>query len=151
MEGSEVMVTGRVKSDVMPCQNGTIFDLTISGFGRNGRFTNVFTDLCSKSTGEKTEYCKLELTQYPLPDEIDVRHADGLDEIETENFLERLWAFQTIKEALDKNQTDKARDLALQYNFVTPVTSLILTDPQLNVPLIVKPKEFKVGLQIRYD
>ncbi|XP_049327922.1 inter-alpha-trypsin inhibitor heavy chain H3 isoform X1 [Astyanax mexicanus] len=56
------------------------------------------------------------------------------------DFTERLWAYLTIQQLLDKrdkstaeekvNITAKALDLSLRYNFVTPLTSLVVTKPQ---------------------
>merc|ERR1712038_828825 len=58
------------------------------------------------------------------------------------NFIERLWAFLTIEKLLDDkadngNSTeverkDKATELALQYNFVTDLTSLVVVKPAEN-------------------
>uniref|UniRef100_A0A667Z278 Inter-alpha-trypsin inhibitor heavy chain H3 n=1 Tax=Myripristis murdjan TaxID=586833 RepID=A0A667Z278_9TELE len=52
------------------------------------------------------------------------------------HFTERLWAYLTIQQLLigtqqDKeNATAKARDLSLQYSFVTPLTSMVVTKPE---------------------
>ncbi|KAB0797974.1 hypothetical protein PPYR_08967 [Photinus pyralis] len=52
--------------------------------------------------------------------------------------MERLWAYMTIKQLLEKkeasdgdkqNLTKQALDLALKYNFVTPVSSLVVVKP----------------------
>lgn len=51
--------------------------------------------------------------------------------------LERLWAYLTVKEKLEKREmvdnkdelTKEARDLALKYSFVTDVTSLVVVKP----------------------
>lgn len=59
------------------------------------------------------------------------------------NFVHRLWAYFTIKELLQAklNTTDpatqrllvdKATNLSLRYNFVTPVTSLVVVQPELD-------------------
>ncbi|XP_034550870.1 inter-alpha-trypsin inhibitor heavy chain H6 [Notolabrus celidotus] len=64
--------------------------------------------------------------------------SGGLDGIS--NFVHRLWAYFTIKELLlaKLNATDpamqrllaeKATNLSLKYNFVTPVTSLVVVKP----------------------
>ncbi|XP_047116751.1 inter-alpha-trypsin inhibitor heavy chain H4-like isoform X1 [Schistocerca piceifrons] len=49
---------------------------------------------------------------------------------------ERLWAFLTVRQLLDMdtatpNQTikDRAKDIAIKYSFVTPVTSLVVVKP----------------------
>ncbi|KAK2873982.1 hypothetical protein Q8A67_021135 [Cirrhinus molitorella] len=56
------------------------------------------------------------------------------------DFTERLWAYMTIQELLDKkdkgtpeekrNATDEALSLSLKYNFVTPLTSMVVTKPE---------------------
>uniref|UniRef100_A0A8C6PP09 Inter-alpha-trypsin inhibitor heavy chain H3 n=1 Tax=Nothobranchius furzeri TaxID=105023 RepID=A0A8C6PP09_NOTFU len=56
------------------------------------------------------------------------------------NFTERLWAYLTIQQLLEKsksgepdekaNATAKALDMSLQYNFVTPLTSMVVTKPE---------------------
>ncbi|XP_062842242.1 inter-alpha-trypsin inhibitor heavy chain H3a [Trichomycterus rosablanca] len=56
------------------------------------------------------------------------------------DFTERLWAYLTIQQLLDKkdnglpeekkNATDKALALSLKYNFVTPLTSMVVIKPE---------------------
>ncbi|XP_077582048.1 inter-alpha-trypsin inhibitor heavy chain H3-like [Stigmatopora nigra] len=52
------------------------------------------------------------------------------------DFTERLWAYLTIQQALEKSQegkdnlTAKALEMALRYNFVTPLTSMVVTKPE---------------------
>ncbi|MBN3311838.1 ITIH3 inhibitor, partial [Atractosteus spatula] len=55
-------------------------------------------------------------------------------------FTERLWAYLTIQQLLNKrgsgtpearsNMTARALELSLQYSFVTPLTSMVVTKPQ---------------------
>ncbi|KAM9410096.1 inter-alpha-trypsin inhibitor heavy chain H3a [Pholidichthys leucotaenia] len=66
------------------------------------------------------------------------------------DFTERLWAYLTIQQLLEKskssgpdekaNLTAKALDISLQYSFVTPLTSMVVTKPEtengLDSPLI---------------
>ncbi|XP_043946467.1 inter-alpha-trypsin inhibitor heavy chain H6 [Protopterus annectens] len=58
-----------------------------------------------------------------------------------QGFVQRLWAYFTIKELLTARLkatdtaarrllTDKATNLSLKYNFVTPVTSLVIVKPE---------------------
>merc|ERR1712038_961744 len=84
----------------------------------------------------------------------------GKNKTEAENFIERLWAFLTIENLLDEKEIDieakevkdsqlgndtdnilddivkqregKALKLALRYNFVTKLTSLIVVKPDYN-------------------
>uniref|UniRef100_A0A669DGS4 Inter-alpha-trypsin inhibitor heavy chain 3 n=1 Tax=Oreochromis niloticus TaxID=8128 RepID=A0A669DGS4_ORENI len=56
------------------------------------------------------------------------------------DFTERLWAYLTIQQLLEKsksgtpdekaNTTAKALDMSLQYSFVTPLTSMVVTKPE---------------------
>uniref|UniRef100_UPI0037E78B3C inter-alpha-trypsin inhibitor heavy chain H3-like n=1 Tax=Semicossyphus pulcher TaxID=241346 RepID=UPI0037E78B3C len=56
------------------------------------------------------------------------------------DFTERLWAYLTIQQLLEKsksgttdekeNATAKALDMSLQYNFVTTLTSMVVTKPE---------------------
>uniref|UniRef100_A0A669CMP1 Inter-alpha-trypsin inhibitor heavy chain 3 n=1 Tax=Oreochromis niloticus TaxID=8128 RepID=A0A669CMP1_ORENI len=54
------------------------------------------------------------------------------------DFTERLWAYLTIQQLLDKSGTPdekasttaKALDMSLQYSFVTPLTSMVVTKPE---------------------
>ncbi|XP_061641728.1 inter-alpha-trypsin inhibitor heavy chain H3-like isoform X1 [Phyllopteryx taeniolatus] len=56
------------------------------------------------------------------------------------DFTERLWAYLTIQQLLDKsktgsqeeksNATARALDMSLQYSFVTPLTSMVVTKPE---------------------
>ncbi|XP_060060463.1 inter-alpha-trypsin inhibitor heavy chain H3 [Erinaceus europaeus] len=58
------------------------------------------------------------------------------------NYIERLWAYLTIEQLLDKrknshgeekeNLTAQALELSLKYHFVTPLTSMVVTKPEDN-------------------
>lgn len=58
------------------------------------------------------------------------------------NFIERIWAYLTIEQLLDKrknahgeekeNLTAQILDLSLKYHFVTPLTSMVVTKPEDN-------------------
>ncbi|XP_062969933.1 inter-alpha-trypsin inhibitor heavy chain H3 isoform X8 [Cynocephalus volans] len=58
------------------------------------------------------------------------------------NYIERLWAYLTIEQLLEKrknaygeekeNLTAQALDLSLKYHFVTPLTSMVVTKPEDN-------------------
>uniref|UniRef100_A0A8C1CKI2 Inter-alpha-trypsin inhibitor heavy chain family member 6 n=1 Tax=Cyprinus carpio carpio TaxID=630221 RepID=A0A8C1CKI2_CYPCA len=69
--------------------------------------------------------------------------AQALDDIPS--FVHRLWAYFTIKELLlakintsdvftQRLLVDKATNLSLKYNFVTPVTSLVVIKPDIDEP-----------------
>ncbi|NXO81734.1 ITIH4 inhibitor, partial [Sitta europaea] len=67
------------------------------------------------------------------------------------NFIERLWAYLSIQQLLEKaisaqGEDQKALeaqalDLSLQYSFVTPLTSMVVTKPQQQEELANKPTE----------
>uniref|UniRef100_A0A3Q0SCY8 Inter-alpha-trypsin inhibitor heavy chain H3 n=1 Tax=Amphilophus citrinellus TaxID=61819 RepID=A0A3Q0SCY8_AMPCI len=53
------------------------------------------------------------------------------------DFIERMWAYLTIQQQLEKrteqerkNITAKALNMSLKYNFVTPLTSMVVTKPE---------------------
>ncbi|KAL6464278.1 hypothetical protein MHYP_G00265950 [Metynnis hypsauchen] len=69
-----------------------------------------------------------------------------------EHFIQRLWAYLTVKQLLEKEMTlngeekEAARkeilDLSLKYEFVTPLTSMVVTKPQGEEAHVAhKPKE----------
>ncbi|XP_030632208.1 inter-alpha-trypsin inhibitor heavy chain H3 isoform X1 [Chanos chanos] len=71
-----------------------------------------------------------------------------------EDFIERLWAYLTVKQLLEKElmlegqEKEAVRketlDLSLKYNFVTPLTSMVVTKPQEeDIQVAHKPKERK--------
>ncbi|KAM9132701.1 inter-alpha-trypsin inhibitor heavy chain H4-like [Pangshura tecta] len=70
------------------------------------------------------------------------------------NFIERLWAYLTIQQLLEKSisaqeeqqknlQVARALELSMKYNFVTPLTSMVVTKPddQQKLHLANKPTE----------
>uniref|UniRef100_A0A8C2BLY6 Inter-alpha-trypsin inhibitor heavy chain 3b n=1 Tax=Cyprinus carpio TaxID=7962 RepID=A0A8C2BLY6_CYPCA len=74
------------------------------------------------------------------------------DRPEHENFIKRLWAFLTVKQLLEKmvllkdlekeNAKKEALELSLEYKFVTPLTSMVVTKPQdEEMQVAHKPKE----------
>ncbi|XP_066528819.1 inter-alpha-trypsin inhibitor heavy chain H3-like isoform X2 [Hoplias malabaricus] len=69
-----------------------------------------------------------------------------------EKFIQRLWAYLTVKQLLEKEMTlegeqkEKAKKevlrLSLQYEFVTPLTSMVVTKPEEEKTQVAhKPKE----------
>uniref|UniRef100_A0A7N6BW82 Inter-alpha-trypsin inhibitor heavy chain family member 6 n=1 Tax=Anabas testudineus TaxID=64144 RepID=A0A7N6BW82_ANATE len=121
-QGSELVVAGRVKPGVK--------DLKVS-----------------MSATDSKQRVKLEndvLISHEKPNgsEDSADCSDGLEGISS--FVHRLWAYFTIKELLlaKLNSTDpaaqrllaeKATNLSLKYNFVTPVTSLVVVKPDVDV------------------
>ncbi|XP_076022886.1 inter-alpha-trypsin inhibitor heavy chain H6 [Genypterus blacodes] len=117
-QGSELVVTGRVKPGVK--------DLKVSMTATDSKQRmKVENDvLITHATVNETE-----------------DSLDCLAEIEgISSFVHRLWAYFTIKELLlaklnttdpatQRLLADKATNLSLKYNFVTPVTSLVVVKP----------------------
>ncbi|KAF7669487.1 hypothetical protein LDENG_00189720 [Lucifuga dentata] len=117
-QGSELVVTGRIKPGVKDLK----VSMTATDSKQHMKAENDV--LISHATGNET--------------------ADSQDcwaEIEgISSFVHRLWAYFTIKELLlaklnttdsatQRLLADKATNLSLKYNFVTPVTSLVVVKP----------------------
>uniref|UniRef100_A0A8C7NXM6 Inter-alpha-trypsin inhibitor heavy chain H3-like n=1 Tax=Oncorhynchus mykiss TaxID=8022 RepID=A0A8C7NXM6_ONCMY len=69
-------------------------------------------------------------------------------EARPDSHIQRLWAYLTVKQLLDKDGKVKekvkkeALDLCLKYGFVTPLTSMVVTKPQGEASQVAhKPKE----------
>ncbi|XP_036067979.1 inter-alpha-trypsin inhibitor heavy chain H3 isoform X3 [Oryzias melastigma] len=80
----------------------------------------------------------------------------GPDPIEntTDSVLQRVWAYLTVKQLLEKelllsgNEKEKVKnealELSLKYSFVTPLTSMVVTKPQEgDTEVLHKPEEGK--------
>ncbi|XP_066526190.1 inter-alpha-trypsin inhibitor heavy chain H3-like [Hoplias malabaricus] len=73
------------------------------------------------------------------------------------DFTERLWAYLTIQQLLDKKDkgtaeekasaTAEALELSLKYNFVTPLTSMVVTKPETEE----KPEEAFIADKLTED
>ncbi|KAM4737739.1 inter-alpha-trypsin inhibitor heavy chain H6 isoform 2-T2 [Anableps anableps] len=117
-QGSELVVTGRVKPGVK--------DLKVSVSATDSKQNinledNVFISSAKENGSADFLNCSGEL--------------EGVS-----SFVHRLWAYFTIKELLlaklnatdpatQRLLADKATNLSLKYNFVTPVTSLVVVKP----------------------
>ncbi|XP_077185663.1 inter-alpha-trypsin inhibitor heavy chain H6 isoform X2 [Paroedura picta] len=114
-QGSELVVAGRVKSGVSELRVRT------TGNGHEGPL-NLENDISANVTEAAPFGC--------LGDAGQIGH-----------FVQRLWAYFTIQDLLQARfrandtaarrlLTEKATNLSLKYNFVTPVTSLIVVRPE---------------------
>ncbi|XP_043107936.1 inter-alpha-trypsin inhibitor heavy chain H3a [Puntigrus tetrazona] len=111
--GSEIMVAGQL-NDLNEIDNFAI-EVSAQGFQNN-------VELKGQANTQKWE------TIFPGEEYI------------FGDFTERLWAYMTIQELLDTkdkgtpeekgNATEKALHLSLKYNFVTPLTSMVVTKPE---------------------
>lgn len=117
-QGSELVVTGRIKQGV---QDLKVF-LSAEDSKQHLKLENVVPTFSSENN----------VTASPLGCQGDMNGALS--------FVQRLWAYFTIKEILRAklNSTDpaaqrllveKATNLSLKYNFVTPFTSLVVVKP----------------------
>ncbi|XP_014854911.1 PREDICTED: inter-alpha-trypsin inhibitor heavy chain H3-like isoform X1 [Poecilia mexicana] len=77
--------------------------------------------------------------------------TDQPSETVAENLLQRVWAYLTVKQLLDRELllsgpekekvSKEALELSLKYSFVTPLTSMVVTKPQGEESVLHKPKE----------
>ena len=113
-KGSESTVVGKVSS------LGESFTAIVTGEGKTGSY-------------EKRVNCSFlpfpnSLPLPPLSSPVDVIGIPDLSP--SQSFIKKLYAFLTIKQALKKNDQasqDKALKLALENNFVTKLTSLVVS------------------------
>ncbi|MXQ83089.1 hypothetical protein E5288_WYG018711 [Bos mutus] len=113
-DGSEIVVAGRLADEDM-----NSFKAAVKGHGAINDLT--FTEEVDMKEMEKA----LQERDYIFGD-----------------YIERLWAYLTIEQLLDKrknaqgeekeNLTAQALELSLKYHFVTPLTSMVVTKPEDN-------------------
>ncbi|XP_036734087.2 inter-alpha-trypsin inhibitor heavy chain H3 isoform X1 [Manis pentadactyla] len=111
-DGSEIVVAGRLVD-----QDVNSFKADVKGHGAINDLT--FTEEVDMNEMEKAR-----------------REQDYI----FGNYIERLWAYLTIEQLLEKrkkargeekeNLTAQALDLSLKYHFVTPLTSMVVTKPE---------------------
>ncbi|XP_030623637.1 inter-alpha-trypsin inhibitor heavy chain H6-like [Chanos chanos] len=69
-------------------------------------------------------------------------NTSSSEDVAVSHFVQRLWAYFTIKDLLERAQNTsdstlvaelkkKATELSIKYNFVTPVTSLVVVKPEM--------------------
>ncbi|XP_047388188.1 inter-alpha-trypsin inhibitor heavy chain H3 [Sciurus carolinensis] len=113
-DGSEIVVAGRLA------------DEDVNNFKADVKGQGAFNDLT-------------------FTEEVDVKEMqEALKERDYifGNYIERLWAYLTIEQLLEKRKkahgeekerlTAQALDLSLKYHFVTPLTSMVVTKPEDN-------------------
>lgn len=118
-KGSELVVAGRVHPEAND------LSVTLNAFDTKKQLTIENTIPISEAGGLGD----------PKPSEISQR-----DQEEISDFVRRLWAYFTIKELLQAAESSNATtralleqnatSLSLEYNFVTPVTSLVVVKPE---------------------
>ncbi|KAM9859340.1 inter-alpha-trypsin inhibitor heavy chain H3-like [Aulostomus maculatus] len=93
-------------------------------------------------------------TRVMFSDNHTVESSEGIDN----SYIERVWAYLTVKQLLDKKLQlsgpekeevkNEALELSLKYSFVTPLTSMVVTKPQgEGTEVLSKPKEGKASHQ----
>ncbi|XP_065096913.1 inter-alpha-trypsin inhibitor heavy chain H3-like isoform X2 [Paramisgurnus dabryanus] len=118
-------------------------EIVVSGQITDNNVESISTEVIAISKGNKVTYHDAVITK-------DV--TDVLSE--HEDFMERLWAYLTVKQLLDKQVLlegaeqeavkNESLKLSLKYQFVTPLTSMVVTKPQEgDVEIADKPKEGK--------
>nr|XP_055039532.1 inter-alpha-trypsin inhibitor heavy chain H4-like isoform X2 [Misgurnus anguillicaudatus] len=118
-------------------------EIVVSGQITDNNVESISTEVIAISKGSKVTYQNTVTTK----DVIDVPS-------EHEDFVERLWAYLTVKQLLDKHVLlegpekeavkNEALKLSLKYQFVTSLTSMVVTKPQEgDVEVANKPKEGK--------
>uniref|UniRef100_A0A8C8RJZ1 Inter-alpha-trypsin inhibitor heavy chain H3 n=1 Tax=Pelusios castaneus TaxID=367368 RepID=A0A8C8RJZ1_9SAUR len=105
-----------------------------------GRITD--NDLNSLTADVKAQGAKNDMTFTEQADVEETAKALQEQEYIFGDYIERLWAYLTIQQLLDKrtvaqgeereNLTAEALKLSLKYNFVTPLTSMVVTKPEDN-------------------
>ncbi|XP_056380196.1 inter-alpha-trypsin inhibitor heavy chain H3-like [Hyla sarda] len=111
-EGSEIVVAGRVKDNDL---NSFNVDVKADGADKPIKYTENIQLQSKDDVSKKQEYI-------------------------FGDFTERLWAYLTIQQLLEKrlyadpaekvNLTAEALDLSLKFKFVTPLTSMVVTKPE---------------------
>ncbi|KAG5281748.1 hypothetical protein AALO_G00048380 [Alosa alosa] len=120
-QGSELVVAGRVHPGVND------LGVTLNAFDTKKHLT-VENSIPISDVGK--------------PGDLDPGESSQLDQEEISGFVQRLWAYFTIKELLltaenTSNASTRAlleqnaTSLSLKYNFVTPVTSLVVVKPDV--------------------
>ena len=126
-KGSEMVVAGRLRG-----VEGDQLKYNVEGLG---------TDVYSQA-GHQVELIPLQ-TSRPMDKFLAVSHQN-----ERQGFLERLWAFLRVRELLDEiDATEEeaakatALKLALNYGFVTPLTSLVVVKNDEGQELVESQEE----------
>ncbi|KAK2874900.1 hypothetical protein Q8A67_022053 [Cirrhinus molitorella] len=116
-------------------------EIVVSGQITDNSVESFTTEVIAVSKGSNVTYRDTIMTKDPS----DVPP-------ENEDFMQRLWAYLTVKQLLERQvlitgdekeaQKKEALKLSLKYQFVTPLTSMVVTKPQEGeVEVADKPKE----------
>ncbi|XP_051531656.1 inter-alpha-trypsin inhibitor heavy chain H3-like isoform X1 [Myxocyprinus asiaticus] len=146
-------VTNLTKTNFSIYFNGS--EMVVSGQIMDNNVESFTAEVIAISKGNKVTYqetvMKKDLSDVPP---------------ENEKFMERLWAYLTVKQLLERQVLLKGQEkeeeknytlqLSIYYEFVTPLTSMVVTKPQeQEVEIADKPKErgesSSPGLALLYD
>ncbi|KAF4107292.1 inter-alpha-trypsin inhibitor heavy chain H3-like [Onychostoma macrolepis] len=116
-------------------------EIVVSGQITDNSVESFTTEVIAVSKGNNVTYQDTIMTKDPS----DVPP-------ENEDFMQRLWAYLTVKQLLERqvilkgqekeDEKKEALKLSLKYQFVTPLTSMVVTKPQEgDVEVADKPKE----------
>ncbi|XP_073681751.1 inter-alpha-trypsin inhibitor heavy chain H3-like isoform X2 [Garra rufa] len=116
-------------------------EIVVSGQITDNSVESFTTEVIAVSKGRNVTYQDTKMTKDPS----DVPP-------ENEDFLQRLWAYLTVKQLLERqvllegqekeDEKKEALKLSLKYQFVTPLTSMVVIKPQEGeVEVADKPKE----------
>ncbi|XP_049327477.1 inter-alpha-trypsin inhibitor heavy chain H3 isoform X27 [Astyanax mexicanus] len=116
-------------------------EIIVAGEITNNSLESLKVEVVAFSRSNKVTYAK-DVSLKALPD-VEPQH---------ENVTQRVWAYLKVKQLLKKELTltgaekeaakKEALDLSLQYSFVTPLTSMVVTKPQKSDTQIAhKPEE----------
>uniref|UniRef100_A0A671L499 Zgc:112265 n=1 Tax=Sinocyclocheilus anshuiensis TaxID=1608454 RepID=A0A671L499_9TELE len=104
-------------------------EIVVSGQITDNSVESFTTEVIAVSKGSKVTYQDTIMTKDPS----DVPP-------ENEDFMQRLWAYLTVKQLLERqvllkgqekeDEKKEALKLSLKYQFVTPLTSMVVTKPQ---------------------
>merc|ERR1719415_505581 len=129
-KSGEFVVTGKLSESAKQRSN---IGIRISGFGKDGPYTRQF-DVCLRSTSRPGQ------SQIPSLSPNPCIKPRLYPKSEAQSFLQKLFAFQHIKQILQKADIadteeektelkEKATELSLENNLVTDVTSLVVVRP----------------------
>ncbi|XP_048029066.1 inter-alpha-trypsin inhibitor heavy chain H3-like isoform X4 [Megalobrama amblycephala] len=118
-------------------------EIVVSGQITDNRVESFSTEVIAVSKGNNVTY----------QDTVMIKDPSDVPP-ENEDFMQRLWAYLTVKQLLERqvllkgqekeDEEKEALKLSLKYQFVTPLTSMVVTKPQEDeVEVADKPKEGK--------
>jgi len=129
-KSGEFVVTGKLSESAKQRSN---IGIRISGFGKDGPYIRQF-DVCLRSTSRPGQ------SQIPSLSPNPCLYHRLYPKSEAQSFLQKLFAFQHIKQLLQLEFTadseeerseikEKATELSIENNFVTDLTSLVVVKP----------------------